>query len=192
MNVFNFSPNKDTSLYILPSCPLGGELGAVTESARRKPKIAIGTGRTSTSISTPSHQKLHPSTYIYTPNSTTSSRNVSTDYAIEVYWTQASKVPPGWPRFCQYLPAMLCSWCKPVDWPALSAHQVGVTNSQRLHASRPCHSIATTCTHRHAVLRQAQRVALPSPQSGSMALCEANQACWLLSCLHEALPCRQP
>lgn len=159
-------------------------------AAGRKPKIAIGTGRTSTSISTPS-QKLHPSTYIYTAT-LTSPYNISIDYAITDCWTQASKLSPGWPRFCQYLPAMLCSWHKPVDWPALSAHQVGVTNFQRLHASRPCHSIATTCTCRHAVLRQAQRVALPSPQSGSMALCEANQACWLPFCLHEALPCRQP
>lgn len=134
-------------------------------------------------------ETLHPSFYTHFH---ISSSNIRIDYAIGGCWTQASKVPSGWPRFCQYLPAMLCSWHKPFDWPAISAHQVGVTNFQRLHASHACHSIATTCTCRHAVLRQAQRVALPSPQSGSMALCEANQACWLPSCLHEALPCRQP
>jgi hypothetical protein len=128
---------------------------------------------------------------IHTPTSTSSS-NIRIDYAIGVCWTQASKVPSGWPRFCQYLPAMLCSWHKPIDWPAISAHQVGVTNFQRLHASHACHSIATICTCRHAVLRQAQRVALPSPQSGSIALYEANQARWLQCWLHEALPCRQP
>ena len=137
---------------------------------------------------------LHFETYIksfhtYTP---TSYNNIRINYAIRVCWTQASKLRSGWPRFCQYMPATLCSWYKPVDWPAISAHQVGVTNFQRLHASHAYHSIATTCTYGHAVLRQAQRVALPSPQSGSIALYEANQARWLQCWLHEALPCRQP
>ena len=57
-------------------------------------------------------------------------------------------------------------------------------------------SFDSDCMHpstcRHVVLRQAQRVALPSPQSGSMALFEANQACCLPSGLHEALLCRPP
>ena len=84
-----------------------------------------------------------PLTYLHTHSHLD---DIIIDYAIKVCWTQAGKLPPGWPRFCQYLPGMLCSWYKPVDWPVLSAHQVGVTNVQRLHASRPCHSIETTCT----------------------------------------------
>lgn len=181
-----FSPNKDTSLYILSSWWGARSCHKVPAGSRRSPSALAERAHPSQLHlkSTSFHLHIHTAT-------STSSCNVSIDYAITDCWTQASKVPPGWPRFCQYLPAMLCSWYEPVDWPALSAHQVGVTNFQRLHASRPCHSIATTCTYQHAVLRQAQRVALPSPQSGSMALCEANQACWLPFCLHEALPCRQ-
>ena len=84
-----------------------------------------------------------PLTYLHTHSHLD---DIIIDYAIKVCWTQAGKLPLGWPRFCQYLPGMLCSWYKPVDWPVLSAHQVGVTNVQRLHASRPCHSIETTRT----------------------------------------------
>jgi hypothetical protein len=189
VNVFDFSLNKDTSQYTLSS-RLGGELEEVPAGrsrSRRSPSAL-------TERAYPS--QLHLESYIILPYictpTSTSSSNIRIDYAIRRCWTQASKVRSGWPRFCQYLPVMLCSCSKPVNWPAISAHQVGVTNFQRLHASHACHSIATPCTYRHAVLRQAQRVALPSPQSGSMALCEANQACWLPSCLHEALPCRQP
>jgi hypothetical protein len=56
--------NKCTSLHTLPS-RLGGELGAAVESARRKPKIDIGTDQTSRpttnyiSKSASFHQDLH-------------------------------------------------------------------------------------------------------------------------------------
>jgi hypothetical protein len=162
----------------------GGELGATVESARRKPKIDIAlTG----------HLRLHLTNCIL-PSKLPSRCHLPTsiNYATRVCQIQASNPPSGWPRVRQYTPAMLCSWHKPIDWPALSAHQVGVTNFQRFHAPCACHSIATTCICGLLVLRQAQRVALPSPQSGLKALYEANQTCWLQCWLHEALPCRQP
>jgi hypothetical protein len=133
-------------------------------------------------------QKVHPS--IKTSISIISSN--ASQLRHQSLSAQASTPPSGWPRNRQYLPAMLCSWYKPVDWPVLSAHQVGVTNFQRLHASCACHSIATTCICGYSVLRQAQRVALPLTQSGLKALFEANQTCRPQCCLHEALPCRQP
>jgi hypothetical protein len=110
------------------------------------------------------------------------------DYASRCHATQASMTPSGWPRYCQYMPTMPCSWHTPVDWPTISAHQAGVTNFQRLHASCAYHSISPACTCGWPVLLQAQRVALPSPPSGVRASFEANQTCWLQRCLHEALP----
>jgi hypothetical protein len=50
VNVCNFSPNKDTSQYTLSS-RLGGELSKCPPA---EAEIAIGTGRTSIFISTPS------------------------------------------------------------------------------------------------------------------------------------------
>jgi len=162
----------------------GGELGAAVESARRKPR--------STSALT-EHLRLHltncilPSELPFRCHQPT-----SVDYATRVCWTQESNHPSGWPRDRQYMLAMLCSWHKPIDWPALSAHQAGVTNFQRLHASCACHSIATTCICGLLVLRQTQCVVLPSHQSGLKVCYEANQTCWLQCWLHEALPCRPP
>jgi hypothetical protein len=150
-----------------------------SQSARRKP-MNIGTDR---SFHLPS-QELH---LLYS----IPSRHVdamAVYYASRCHATQVSVTPSGWPRYCQYMPTMPCSWHTPVDWPTVSAHQAGVTNFQRLHASCAYHSISLGCTCGWPVLLQAQRVALPSPQSGLRASFEANQTCWLQRCLHEALP----